>query len=54
MNVRTPLNKVFGFQGSNFLVVGFVSQFLSNGFQLGNSFGNTKLETKSTYVFVFN
>ena len=23
-------------------------------FQLGNSFGNTKMERKSTYVFVFN
>ena len=29
MNVCTPLNKVFGFQESNILVVEAVSQFLS-------------------------
>ena len=38
MYVYTPLNKVFGFQGSKFLVVEIVSQFLSYLNPLSNPF----------------
>ena len=38
MYVYTPLNKVFGFQGSKFLVVEIVSQFLSYLNPLSNLF----------------
>ena len=38
MYVYTPLNKVFGFQGSKILVVEIVSQFLSYLNPLSNPF----------------